>query len=1361
MKKLCILTASLLAVASTWAAYVDVGLTNADFDACTQDIYNSISAANGGFDDSNYDVPGWMNYGTPADSGEQATGAWWGPYSGHSAFMKSGDAAYLLSPYVIQGGDQFNIGFMAKAWGSDNGAWTVTLFYGTDPSTNAIAVYNTGTLPAGNSVATWAPFGTNNVAATPASVGQTLGILFQSTGVGFANLDEVKVQKYVDLPLDFGNTSPANGATGVKNDVVLSCDVIDASSTFSSANLYLNSFTNAPVPASVISGGGTNTVTADAGLSLAPNSTNTAYVIANSPAGTQTNSWTFTMDGQYDITLSPAAGAYALAYNYQPTISAQVVDVNDNLDYVDLYTNGAFAATGSDLSSTTTVSVVSGTLDPGVAVTNMIIVHSAEGNPDVTNQWSFTMGGDTGITVWNSTTPPVGAFDIAQTNAPASDLGNISTDDAWTYVAGNRPAQGQFFTTPEGTFGYLLTSVWLRHTPYDAGSTGFGVGATAKLRITDPAYTNSPSFVKASETLAVINDGLASADGRWIQLKLANPVVLNAGKTYGFDLGSTSHFDTCGLSSEAYVGGSAYSSGANSVGNNTAMLPASGDRTFIVSLAESGAPLNIESFTPSGSGITNLVTLQLNFTQLAGTYDETNTKLYLDGAEQPFYTGGSSPNYSVNSLGDNLDPLTTHTGMVVLASSSPVSITTNYTYFTMADAFAFTGHQPTLNASVLTNETALSVKIIPMNDFLSGATMYLDGIDTGAGLSSSGGTNTLSVSSSGTLVTGPHTVMVVAAGGQYGDVTNSWNFNVQTATDDAVWNINFAGRTGVSATVADGTVLAAPSAGSNTWNNLIAPAINWNPSNAVTIAQANGSRTIGLDWVDDGGNDYRDWSTTTANGVTDNLFESYYGKGSFNSTMQITGLDTSASYDVYAYSTWGWSTDPVTFSLTQGYADTTTRSFTAVQANCANDYANIAAGQNYVIFTNVTPSLAGKIDLNLQSANGGWSGLQIVENPGQASLPMVEIVSQSPTGYSYDNTPELQVVIMDLGLTVNTSDVVLLVDGSPVTPDSVSKSGTTTTVSYVSTTLAAGTHMAGVVPAPGAATNEWSFTIKSTPALAADALWNVNFAGLTNSTARNVDNGSVVAAPSTGSNLWNNVMGASSGGAWSHGNVTNTFSGVTDATGGNPITVVTRGSQGWGERADDNMTVQLFQGWAGANVPCDYDTDIGGLDTNATYDLYVYSTWRWNENDTVYTLTEGTADVTNGVVTHKKSNIQGDAATDYTGIVEGENYFIFTEITPAANGHIVVHVGDATDTVCNGFQLVKRGADPVVGPSISITTPAGGSSMIMSWTDGFTYNVLTNGDLSNPNGWGVMTTGTSPITNSFGSESQLFYKLSD
>lgn len=194
MKKLCLLTVAMFTASLAQAASIDSTFSNLDFDESTASNFPD------GFDSaSGYDVPGWMDYGTIDDAGIEPEGAWWSPYQEYSAFAKIDNGAYNLSSYVIQDGDVFDLSFVAKGWATyantPGAQLTVSLFYGSDPSTNVLGSINTGVLTQGDSFETWTSY-SDTIAATAGSVGQTLGVRFQNTsGVAntFANIDEVSI----------------------------------------------------------------------------------------------------------------------------------------------------------------------------------------------------------------------------------------------------------------------------------------------------------------------------------------------------------------------------------------------------------------------------------------------------------------------------------------------------------------------------------------------------------------------------------------------------------------------------------------------------------------------------------------------------------------------------------------------------------------------------------------------------------------------------------------------------------------------------------------------------------------------------------------------------------------------------------------------------------------------------------------------------------------------------------------------------------------------------------------------------------------------------------------------------------------
>jgi len=192
MKK-CILFISLILFLALMSGIAQAGLINSfvniDFDSdgvTTPGPFKGFDAPDAP------EIVGWTNYpaGPLNDAGIEGPGAWWNPYETNAGFMSSGDAAYTMSTYTIQSGDVYTISYYAMQcqW-TGSGEWTATLFY--DNPANVIGSYVQGGLPDNG---TWLPFSdATGIAATPASVGGTLGILMTSTGTGIAQIDEITV----------------------------------------------------------------------------------------------------------------------------------------------------------------------------------------------------------------------------------------------------------------------------------------------------------------------------------------------------------------------------------------------------------------------------------------------------------------------------------------------------------------------------------------------------------------------------------------------------------------------------------------------------------------------------------------------------------------------------------------------------------------------------------------------------------------------------------------------------------------------------------------------------------------------------------------------------------------------------------------------------------------------------------------------------------------------------------------------------------------------------------------------------------------------------------------------------------------
>ena len=1236
-----------------------------------------------------------------------------------------------------------------------------------------------------------------------------------------------------ETPFKFRSASPSG--IGVANDVSLSVKVLNHTSTFASAQLYLDSISNAtPVEASVSTLGTTTTVTSVA-MTLEPLSVHTAYLIATGANGAvQTNSWSFTMGNRFGFVVTP--DSVSSDYSFEPEVSVDVIDIADNVESVDLYIDGTVAKTGfSNGSITTSVSAVTGPLDAGSNVICMAVVNCQSGADPVTNTWTFVMGGGTGVTVWNSDAPDLGDFDISQTNAGASYSLNVGysatqTDrHEWTYVATDRPAVGQGFTTPSGSTGFELTSVWLKNVPYDGdggGAIPANTNKTFTVRITEPSKTNTVGFVKYSETLATVGGDFVNNTGQWVQFRLAKPVVLNANATYGFDVGTTSpYFNTAGIVGleDTYEGGTAYRSGDNGVGTTAAEFGKQvdgvyEDRAFIVNLVESGEAFSVDSTSPIGSGINNPITLQAGITQLNGVLDKSNTKLLIDDQEVDTVISGMGPAYTLTAYPEDLLPLSVHTAACVLVSSSPAVSMTNSWIFTMADGFTFADQSP--SGTLTTNEVGLSVQIINAADSYPEVTVLMDGSEVVSESSVSGVTTTVTVATSGILEEGTHEVLVIAQGLYDPAVTNSYSFYVKLPTTDTLWNINIAGNTAGQVNVANGVIAVAPpsASGSNQWNNVVGSndSSNKTATNYYSnVTDSSGGNPIGF--ITYGSQFYGTADAAGVHNVNQSMFQGWVGANApMNMTGVITGLNNSASYDIWLYSTWRWTENTVTYDIVEGFGDdvdakkcTETRSY--VVGTAANDYSTCVEGANYVVYKNVTPTVEGRIAFTGVCSDGVLSGLQIREHAGTGTLPSANILSTSPSGAQLENEVALEVVMVDYAGIVDTNSMVLLLDGSPVTPRESVQSGGTTTVSYVTSPLAGGEHTAGIVPVPGDSTNEWTFSVTSFSSIKTSPVGMIGTEATLQAVIIDGAESVVSAVMSLDGGVVSSVLDSSSAPT---STVTYAATGLT--FGSHTAQVVISGDNGalttneWTfavaydtlaiDNADfDQSTKNCFEGFDNDgiyNVPGWQDlvawntAKDGGVEAYGAWwgcyeeysaflqnglGMYITSDYEIQEGDEFVvsfmanTFNGGSCEWTVTLFYDDPTNVIGsafvqavtDTWTEYTTLAIAATNSSFG----GKLGVLFESTGSNTaalDEVVVGINK-KLTSAPDVGPLVSLLTVDGGLSI--SWADdGYAYTVLTNGDLVNGS-WGEVTVDavlegdTYSVTNLIGTEDSLFYKL--
>jgi len=208
------------------------------------------------------------------------------------------------------------------------------------------------------------------------------------------------------------------------------------------------------------------------------------------------------------------------------------------------------------------------------------------------------------------TVPTPGPADAFNFSGAVNDGANVSDgrvypegpgNDQFTYVAGDRPHQGQTFTTGSHPKGYIIKAVWVRQAGYteNAVRTTWQMNAGGKitLRVTDPMLGGSDKFaLHAEDYIATGKEGWGgpmrssiNGAGTWLKFTFSSPVVLSPDKTYGFDLCSSHrqvYFEWLGISdSDAYIGGGAYNGNTAGAPDN-AMNGLAGDRVFLVELAE-------------------------------------------------------------------------------------------------------------------------------------------------------------------------------------------------------------------------------------------------------------------------------------------------------------------------------------------------------------------------------------------------------------------------------------------------------------------------------------------------------------------------------------------------------------------------------------------------------------------------------------------------------------------------------------------------------------------------------------------------------------------------------------------------------
>jgi fibronectin type 3 domain-containing protein/regulation of enolase protein 1 (concanavalin A-like superfamily) len=219
-------------------------------------------------------------------------------------------------------------------------------------------------------------------------------------------------------------------------------------------------------------------------------------------------------------------------------------------------------------------------------------------------------GGSASIASWTGATfdaDNVGGSGVNSNGSP----NNGAANDQTTYVAHDRPAQGETFTTGSNPGGYQLTAITVQMPGYTNNIASGGndtfwdlvTSATFNVRVGKLSGTTFiPLTIESAAAGGSGNPGNSSSangPGTYLTFTLKAPIILQPDTTYAFDVATTAsgnYFEMQGIRDGAsggnpYTAGTAYTSGATGAGSGTVTTQA-GDRAFQVSLTPytPGAP---------------------------------------------------------------------------------------------------------------------------------------------------------------------------------------------------------------------------------------------------------------------------------------------------------------------------------------------------------------------------------------------------------------------------------------------------------------------------------------------------------------------------------------------------------------------------------------------------------------------------------------------------------------------------------------------------------------------------------------------------------------------------------------------------
>lgn len=239
-------------------------------------------------------------------------------------------------------------------------------------------------------------------------------------------------------------------------------------------------------------------------------------------------------------------------------------------------------------------------LSASVGLSLPLAAHPLTFNSEVTYGSTQPVGAPASISNWTGATFDADNIGGSGVNADGGSDNGAANDD-FTYVANNRPVQGQSFVTGGNSNGYQLDSFTVQAAGYNnSNASGANVTYWNLNEHIGPILLTLVKIEGTTRTTIVRycfkgggngNPGSGSSangSGKFITFEMPSTTYLDPDSTYGFEIavgnGSSNHFEWLGSQSDNYSDGTAYHY------SGTTITPLTGDRVFQADMSALAAP---------------------------------------------------------------------------------------------------------------------------------------------------------------------------------------------------------------------------------------------------------------------------------------------------------------------------------------------------------------------------------------------------------------------------------------------------------------------------------------------------------------------------------------------------------------------------------------------------------------------------------------------------------------------------------------------------------------------------------------------------------------------------------------------------